>query len=369
MFYLVGQMHRWRRFVFRFDKQFSSMAALKSITGGCDNLVCKVFVNRSIGDAPILDEFEISCAEPVYYSPDWPWLPSANADMPLVLPKLTSLTLLYTPFKWSSPVFKTNLRSLTLRALPTSHLPLDRILYILSNNPSLESLSLHFQGVLPAILPLSPTSLPELKELTLGGHYLMSQLADSLLVPALDSLSIDIEARDAIEDTITNLLTHSSHPHLTHLAVAYGNSNSSSYYYGSSGIVISWGFLADLNSLEALHVGGTHFDPLLAALSTPDEDQPSWLCPNLTSIAMRNCHGHSDGVAKLVQMVDARNPDASVPVVTVNGVAPTKLKQLELYECATLGQDVIQWLKARIEDVVCTEPPDRSGYFIRASVI
>jgi hypothetical protein len=33
IFYLVGQMHRWDRFVFRFDKQFSSMAALKSITG------------------------------------------------------------------------------------------------------------------------------------------------------------------------------------------------------------------------------------------------------------------------------------------------------------------------------------------------
>lgn len=32
-FYLVEQMHRWQRFVFRFDKQFPSMGALKSITG------------------------------------------------------------------------------------------------------------------------------------------------------------------------------------------------------------------------------------------------------------------------------------------------------------------------------------------------
>ena len=32
-FYLVEQMHRWERFVFRFDKQFTSMSALKSITG------------------------------------------------------------------------------------------------------------------------------------------------------------------------------------------------------------------------------------------------------------------------------------------------------------------------------------------------
>lgn len=32
-FYLVEQMHRWERFVFRFDKQFTSISALKSITG------------------------------------------------------------------------------------------------------------------------------------------------------------------------------------------------------------------------------------------------------------------------------------------------------------------------------------------------
>lgn len=38
IFYLVAQMHRWRRFVFRFDKQFASMVALKSIAG-----VSKVF--------------------------------------------------------------------------------------------------------------------------------------------------------------------------------------------------------------------------------------------------------------------------------------------------------------------------------------
>ena len=33
VYYLVEQMHRWQRFVFRFDKHFSSMSALKSITG------------------------------------------------------------------------------------------------------------------------------------------------------------------------------------------------------------------------------------------------------------------------------------------------------------------------------------------------
>jgi len=287
----------------------------------------------------------------------------------VALPKLTSLTLQYAPFKWSSPVFKTNLKCLTLRALPTNHLTIDRVLHILSDNPGLETLSLHFAAVLPAILPSSPITLTELKELSFGGHFLMSQLTESLILPALDSLTFDIEARDPIEDTISNLLTRSNNPPLTHLSVAYGNS-SSSFYYGSGGVVISWTFLADLNSLESLHVGGTPFEPLLIALGAPDEDQTTWLCPNLTSIGMKNCHAHNEGVGKLVQMVNARNPEASVPTATVNGVSPAKLKQLELYDCANLGQDVVEWLKARIEEVVCTELPfDRSGYFIRASVV
>lgn len=33
IYYLAEQMHRWERFIFRFDKQFSSMTALKSISG------------------------------------------------------------------------------------------------------------------------------------------------------------------------------------------------------------------------------------------------------------------------------------------------------------------------------------------------
>ncbi|EGO29108.1 hypothetical protein SERLADRAFT_365133 [Serpula lacrymans var. lacrymans S7.9] len=338
IFYLVEQMPRWQRFVFRFDKQFSSMSALKSISG----------------DAPVLSEFEISCAEPTYYT-DWPWLPSASVNTQIALPKLESLTLQFTPFKWSSPIFKTNLRSLTLRALPASHLPLDRILHIVSSNPGLESLSLHFTIVLPAILPLSPTTLPELRELTFGGHYHMSQLVDSLILPSLDMLNLDIEAREPVEDTISNMLTRSNNPPLRHLSVAYGNTSSTSIYYGPGGVVISWTFLSELNHLQTLNVGGTPFEPLLTALGAPDEDQTQWSLPNLTALAMKNCHAHGDGVAKLVQMVESRNPDTGNAAI-VNGVSPTRLTQLELYDCASLGQDVINWLKKRVEEVVCTEP-------------
>ena len=38
------------------------------------------------------------------------------------------------------------------------------------------------------------------------------------------------------------------------------------------------------------------------------------------------------------------------------GVAPVRLRHLELYDCTALGPDVTKWLKTRIEEVVCTEP-------------
>jgi hypothetical protein len=285
-----------------------------------------------------------------------------------VLPKLHALTLQYTPFKWSSPMLRTNLRSLNLRALPTNHLSLDRILYVVTSNPNLEDLALHFSAVLPPILPLTATTLPHLKELGLGGHYLLSQLADSLILPSLVTLNLDIEARDPVEDTILHLLSRSNHPPLRHLSVAYSNNNSSLFYYTPGGIVISWTVLVDLAHLHSLKIGGTPLEPLLTALGPPDEEQTSWACPNLTTLSLRNCHSHSDGISKLVQMVEARNPDGGSSSVTANGVAPVRLKQLELYDCAPLGQDVINWLKERVDEVLWTEPTyERCGRFIALS--
>ncbi|KNZ73251.1 hypothetical protein J132_08019, partial [Termitomyces sp. J132] len=330
IYYLAEQMHRWERFIFRFDKQFASLSALKSISG----------------DAPLLKEFEVSSAETAYY-PEWQWLPNAPPNAALVLPKLKTLTLQYTPFKWSSPMFRTNLHTLSLRALPACHLPLDRILFIVANNPSLESLTLHFQGALPAVLPLSPTTLPLIKTLQIGGHYTLAQLIDVFILPQLNSLTLDIEPRDPLEDTISNLLTRSSKPALTHLSIAYGNSsNTSSFYYGPSGIIISWpALLADLTHLESLRIGGTTLDPLLSSLS----EEP-WACPSLEALGMRNCHALGEGVVKLVAMVEARNP---LPPTQ----GPVKrLKSLELYDCASVGEDVVAWLGSRVEEVACTEP-------------
>lgn len=124
------------------------------------------------------------------------------------LSNLDTLTLQYVPFKWGSPMFH-NLRVLSLRALPNNAHALDRILYIITSNPGLESLSLYSSSVNAAILPLVPTTLDNLRTLSIGGHHLLSDLVDCLVLPALETLVVDIDAREPVEDTITNLLTRS----------------------------------------------------------------------------------------------------------------------------------------------------------------
>ena len=100
-------------------------------------------------------------------------------------------------------------------------------------------------------------------------------------------------------------------------------------------------------------------EPLLVLLTGPDEENNNeWLCPELTVLTLRLCHPQNDGIAKLVSLVDARNPDLTdghAPVVAV-GVVPTRLKSLELNDCLTVGVDVLGWLKSRVEEVIVIEP-------------
>ncbi|KAI9444202.1 hypothetical protein H4582DRAFT_2109346 [Lactarius indigo] len=287
IYYLVEQMHRWERFVFRFDRQFPSWQALKSVSG----------------PAPLLKEFEVSCAEPMYHG-EWPWLPSANPNTEVVLPKLETVTLQYAPFKWSSPMLRMNLRTLNLRTVPTTSIPIDRVLHIVSNNKTLEDLSLHVTTVLNPVLPF---------------------------------LTLNIDARDPIDDSISNLVTRSSHPAIHSLSIAY--------------------------------VGGTPLDPLFTMLGAPEEDVLGVMCPFLEHLALRGCPAHSDGVTKLVQMVDTRNPESAPPTAPTTGLGgsatPVKMRRLEMYECTVLGQDVVAWLKSRIDDVVCVDPPfERCEYSV-----
>ncbi|CAL1709106.1 unnamed protein product [Somion occarium] len=342
--YLVEQIHRWERFVFRFDKQFPSVAALKSI----------------VGDAPLLREFEVSCAEGMSSGIplDWPWLPCAQADSTYKLDQLKSVTLQYVPFKWSTPMLQ-NLQNLTLRSMPSTYVNTDRVLHIIASCPSLESLSLHFNAVHSAVLPLTPTTLSELKSFNVGGHYNLVAVIDTLILPSLESITFDIDTRDPIEDSLTSLLLRSSHPPLAHLSLSYSSANAGvGVYYGAGSSITSWNFLRDMDTLRTLQVGGTPFESLLMILGTPEDDD-RWICPNLTKLNMRACQAHTNGAAKLVRLVDARNPDhtgGSMLAQFGGGTAPAKLRHLEVHDCAVLGEDVIEWLKNRIDEVICTEP-------------
>ena len=188
----------------------------------------------------------------------------------------------------------------------------------------------------------------------------VAALVDCLTLPALESLTLDIDARDPVEDTLTQLLQRSNHPPVTRLSISYSlHSSSTGIYYHGGSAVTSWNFLGELDGLRTLQVGSAPFEPLVAILGTPEDDgQDQWYCPNLTSLAMKACRpSHSDGVAKLVQMIEARNPESGAAPVTAGGVAPVKLRHLEMHDCAALGLDVMKWLKARIPEVYCTDPP------------
>lgn len=304
----------------------------------------------------MLREFEVSCAEASFY-PNWKWLPSAPPQTHDTS-NLRVLTLQYVPFKWTSSIFQ-NLRILNLRCLPNVHLAIDRILHIIAQSPQLEELSLSFASPGQAVLPLKPTTCHDLRVLNIAGHYHLATLLEALSLPALETLIFDVDSRDPVEDTIASLLARSGNPPLTRLSLAYGIGSTSGFFFGAAGVT-SWQILNDLDQLEVLQVGRTPFEPLVAALSAPSEDgqQDRWLCPNLVSLAMRGCHTRSDAVTRLVQMVDMRNPDlpnGGAPL-NVGGVAPVRLRQLEVHDCSQLGPDVVNWLKSRVDEVACSDP-------------
>jgi hypothetical protein len=194
----------------------------------------------------------------------------------------------------------------------------------------------------------------------------MASLIDSLVTPNLCSLTLNIDARDPIDESITNLISRSSHPAIHSLSIAYG-SNGPPFY---GGLIASWGFLNDLNHLRMLQVGGTPLDPLFATLGSAEEEGLGVMCPFLENLALRGCPAHSDGVTKLVQMVEARNPDSASPSTSSTSAfggsaTPVKMRRLEMYECTVLGQDVLTWLKNRIDDVECVDPPfERCEYSV-----
>lgn len=251
-----------------------------------------------------------------------------------------------------------NLHHLNLRSIPSVYINNDRILHIISRCTSLETLSLYFSSVHSAVIPLSPRKLANLKSLTIGGHFNLVAVLDTLILPALEFITIDIDTRDPIEDSLTSLLARSENPPLSLLSLSYTSANiGTGLYYGAGSSIASWNFLQSIHTLQTLNVGGTPFESLLMALSNPDEDD-HWICPKLTRLGMRACHAHSNGASKLVRMIDVRNPDHAGGgfAIPFAGEAPVKLRHLEVHDCVPLGVDVIDWLRGRVEEVICTEP-------------
>lgn len=257
-----------------------------------------------------------------------------------------------------------SLTSLSLRALSSPHIHLDRLLHIVSSNPALKHLSLSFQSVLPAVLPLTPKTLSDLEVLHFGGHYLLSTLLDALTLPSLSSFTLDFEPREPFEELITPLLSRSHNPMITHLSLSY---NSAGHYYSGPALMgmAPWNFLAAMNSITSLQIGHTSFELILNTLANVDEDSNTWLCPNLTKLALKSCSSHGDGISKLVSMVDARNPSQDDNANENGGAVagglwgvgiPAKLKTLEIYDCALLGDDILRWLRSRIDEVRFSEP-------------
>ena len=414
---------------------------------------CPVYSSSRPGDAPLLQEFEVSCADSTSFT-DWSWLPSISPlyrQAPHPTAALTSLVLTNVPFKYSSPIFTSgSLRALHLHGLPSLSLPLDRVLHLITSNPSLESLALYFSSLTPPVLPLpnadiSPVRLSKLHTLHVNGHPLLAHVVDVLVCPALEALGMEVDmnapmnsgmgvgmgghagmGRDPVEETVINLVRRSGHPDVTSLYIAYTTYSASglgggifgfggaggvggapypgAYHYLHPGSVISWSFLAEMTSLEKLEVRGTQLEPLVSALSLQDDDTGTVIgigpgivgvavgggmgggigvgpggggvgagagnlvCPRLKSLVARESQGYPDGIAKLVQMVEARNPDvlpvgagsgagAGAGAGGGDGAVPSRLCKLEIWDCVPLGADVIDWLKKRVEDVVVVDPP------------
>jgi len=134
---------------------------------------------------------------------------------------------------------------------------------------------------------------------------------------------------------------------------------------GGNGPFAPWSFLAELPTLTHLTVTHTTIEPLFELLTSPDEElNNTWLCPELTSLTLISCHQHNEGILKLVGMVDARNPAVDGQSTTGLGLGlggsaggVKRIRNLEVRNTISVGMDVLEWLKSRVENVVVVEPP------------
>lgn len=209
-FYLVESMHRWERFIFRFDMFFPSISALNTLKGR----------------APLLKEYELSTSDAKAFPTLDASYSGSNSNTSTTTtpvstytliprcPNLERLTFINAPFRWDSPAFhKCKLTHLALHPVPYQ-LALDRIFLIVAGNAeSLQSLSLHFTNLLIPVLPLQPIRLEELKSLSVGGSNLLLTIVNKITTPKLESLVLDIDyPYSNLESSAKELLHRSQYP-------------------------------------------------------------------------------------------------------------------------------------------------------------
>ncbi|GJJ14768.1 hypothetical protein Clacol_009036 [Clathrus columnatus] len=362
-YYLTSQIERWERFVFRFDRSFSSIPALKNITG----------------PAPLLKHFEVTCSEPsgFYFDNTWTWLPTQQQTS---VSSLRSFTLSHMPFKWSSSMLNNGgLTSISIRALAITTLSLDRLQHILTSNAtSLIDVFLALPTTQCAILPLTPLTLPALTTLSFSGHHLLLTLLDNLVLPSLDSLSLTLDLSrhpDSLEDTLLSLIIRSSRPMLKSLTIAHGPNG---LFYATPPILPGgvgsnfspWSFLTEVPALTHLTASNSAVEPLLSMLTGPDEDTGFWVCPDLNSLTFRSCYLQVESVTKLVTFINARNPPTTPGSIQGQSVV-TRIQSLELLESLAVDVDVQEWLKSRVPNVTIVEPVHERavlGFVINADI-
>ena len=191
----------------------------------------------------------MSCADSTSFT-GWSWLPSISPlyrQAPHPTPALTFFVLTNVPFKYSSPIFMSgSVCALHLHGLSSLSLPLNRVLHLITSNPSLESLALYFSSLTPPVLPLpntdiSPVRLSKLHTLHVSGHPLLAHVVNVLVCPALEVLGVEVDmnapinsgmgvgigghagmGRDPVEEAVISLVRCSGHPDVTSLYIAYG---------------------------------------------------------------------------------------------------------------------------------------------------
>jgi hypothetical protein len=162
------------------------------------------------------------------------------------------------------------------------------------------------------------------------------------------------------------------------IAVGAGGVNAGGVGVGAGGVgnngtmIRSWAWLgnphAGLQDLCVLRVGGCSLDSVLLALQQRTYVETTLLptsptlpglgrlvLPRLEKLCLRGgsmALAHAEGRAILVGMVEARNPGHGQGQGQGQSQAVSRLKELEIYQCAALGPDVLQWLEGKIPKVL-----------------